>query len=90
MVKLNLKVAAGQRVDVGQGEYRRRFARADQPFEVDEAEAALLQRTGLFEQHVARTPVVTPAAEDTQVSELRAEAAKELATKRTIRKDVKE
>jgi hypothetical protein len=55
-VKLNLKDTAGQKVDIGQGEYRRRFSRAEQPFTVDEAEAALLLKTGLFETAVEASP----------------------------------
>lgn len=50
-------------VDVGEGEYRRRFARTDEPFEVSEEEWALLRRKDLFEL------VVEAGAESSQDSD---------------------
>jgi 5'-3' exonuclease len=52
--KLNLKATAGQKVDIGHGEYRRQFRRAEQPFTVEDQERALLLRTGLFEDYVEK------------------------------------
>jgi hypothetical protein len=48
-MKLRMKPEAGQTVDIGHGEYSRVFNRADQPFKVDDEEAALLIGTGMFE-----------------------------------------
>lgn len=64
-MKLKLKPEAGQTVDIGHGEYARVFDRADQPFKVDEEEAALLLGTGVFEVVEQRPPAETVAHQKT-------------------------
>jgi hypothetical protein len=48
-------------IAVANGDYRREFKRAEQPFEVEDAEAEMLKRTGHFEEEPQR--LLPPAPE---------------------------
>ena len=49
MKKFQFKPEAESEVEVSNGDYRRVFKRAEQPFEVEETHWPLLRRTGHFE-----------------------------------------
>ena len=52
-----------QSIDIGHGEYRREFRKADEPFEASDEEAALLLSTGVFEEQPQEEAAEAPAAE---------------------------
>ena len=49
-MKVSLKPAASSKVAISEGTYHREFAKGQQPFDVTAREAAILARTGLFDQ----------------------------------------
>lgn len=50
MRRIQLTDDAGDRVEVANGDYRKVFKRAEQPFEVTDVEWPLLMQTGHFEE----------------------------------------
>ena len=67
-MKLWLKPERPDEVSIRAGEYDKTFNRADEPFEVDEAECRILEPTGFFTRErpnppkAPKTPAKAPAA----------------------------